>query len=56
MGNVGWEAPIKEAMKTNAREAKREPGWDGYCPVCDWPLVKHKGKKVCNFCTWEGDA
>jgi hypothetical protein len=53
MGNVGWEQPIKDAIRRNAEEALKEPGSDGYCPECSWTLLVKEGTKFCQFCGWE---
>lgn len=52
MGNTGWEAPIKAALKYNAEQANTKDGDDGYCPVCAWPLNVKNGKKHCGCCGW----
>jgi uncharacterized Zn finger protein (UPF0148 family) len=49
MGNSGWEAPIKAAIKYNAEHANDQ---DGYCPECAWTLDAKDGKKHCPFCGW----
>ena len=53
MGNVGWEQPIKDAIRRNKEEALKTGYEDGYCPECAWPLQDKEGTKHCQFCGWE---